>query len=201
MQAMPVIALDADGVLLDYNLAYATAWLRAFGVYPRERDRRAYWALDRWDVERLTGDRLAHFRACFDEQFWSAVPAIEGAVEACVRLHAAGYELVCVSALDDAHAEARRSNLRSLGFPIEHVVTAQHIDGPRSPKADALERLHPIAFVDDYLPYLRGVPEQIHTALIDRDSVGSPNTGPELSAAKSLHANLAQFADWWLSRT
>lgn len=48
---MPVIALDADGVLLDYNLAYAAAWQRAFGFYPRERDRCAYWAVDRWDVE------------------------------------------------------------------------------------------------------------------------------------------------------
>jgi phosphoglycolate phosphatase-like HAD superfamily hydrolase len=26
-----IIALDADGVLLDYNLAYASAWQRAFG--------------------------------------------------------------------------------------------------------------------------------------------------------------------------
>ena len=27
----PVIALDADGVLLDFHLAYAEAWERAFG--------------------------------------------------------------------------------------------------------------------------------------------------------------------------
>lgn len=31
-----VIALDADGVLLDYNLAYAYAWKNAFGVMPEE---------------------------------------------------------------------------------------------------------------------------------------------------------------------
>lgn len=42
-----VIALDADGVLLDYGLAYATAWPKAFGVYPRERDAKAYWPIDR----------------------------------------------------------------------------------------------------------------------------------------------------------
>lgn len=27
----PIIAVDADGVLLDYNRAYANAWERAFG--------------------------------------------------------------------------------------------------------------------------------------------------------------------------
>ncbi len=37
-----IIALDADGVLLDYGLAYAGAWQKAFGQYPRERDPLAY---------------------------------------------------------------------------------------------------------------------------------------------------------------
>ena len=42
-----LIALDADGVLLDYNLAYASAWECAFGVRPQLRDPQAYWAIDR----------------------------------------------------------------------------------------------------------------------------------------------------------
>ncbi len=42
-----IVALDADGVLLDYSLAYAGAWERAFGVYPVERDPQAYWPIDR----------------------------------------------------------------------------------------------------------------------------------------------------------
>lgn len=32
MNPRPVIALDGDGVLLDYNLAYAKAWERATGI-------------------------------------------------------------------------------------------------------------------------------------------------------------------------
>ena len=42
----PIIALDADGVLLDYNRAYAGAWERAFGQRPAEADPHAYWAMD-----------------------------------------------------------------------------------------------------------------------------------------------------------
>jgi hypothetical protein len=52
-----IIALDADGVFLDYRLAYAGAWQKAFGQYPRERDPVAYWPIDRWEAERLAGER------------------------------------------------------------------------------------------------------------------------------------------------
>jgi phosphoglycolate phosphatase-like HAD superfamily hydrolase len=195
----PVIALDADGVLLDYNRAYARAWERAFGTHPRERDPDAYWALDRWEVERLTGERLERFRGCFDEHFWSTVPAIEGAANACEALRATGYDLVCVSALGPRFADARLRNLQDLGFPIERVIATSHASGDRSPKADALEELRPEAFVDDYLPYLIGVPQEIHTALVLRQPNGTPNIGPDLVAAKSQHSNLVAFANWWLS--
>ena len=72
----PLIALDADGVLLDFHLAYASAWQRAFGAYPRERDPQAYWPIDRWDVERLDATRRAQFRVQFDEYFWATCPAL-----------------------------------------------------------------------------------------------------------------------------
>lgn len=81
-----LIVLDADGVLLDYNLAYASAWERAFGRYPQLRNHNAYWAKDRWAVEQLEGDSLSTFRTVFDESFWSTLPAIKGALNACHAL-------------------------------------------------------------------------------------------------------------------
>ncbi|WP_333908892.1 hypothetical protein [Acidovorax sp. NCPPB 4044] len=74
----PVIALDADGVLLDYNAAYAKLWGEVFGVLPAERDPNAYLAMDRWSVEMLSGPRLEIFRASFDEQFWSQLASRDG---------------------------------------------------------------------------------------------------------------------------
>ena len=91
--------------------------------------------------------------------FWSSVPAVSGAVAACVRLNDAGFDLVCVSALDASYEAARLQNLRSHGFPIERVIATGHAEGDRSPKADAIETLNPVAFVDDYLPYFRGIPD------------------------------------------
>ena len=194
----PIIALDADGVLLDYHVAYARAWQRAFGVHPEERDPQAYWAVDRWAVELLEGERLTHFSACFDEQFWSSVPPMAGALDACFALRDAGYTLVCVSALDARHADARSRNLREAGFPIQTVVATGHASAHRSSKADAIAALQPVAFVDDYLPHLVGIDPAVHTALVTRQPNGSPNAGDSLSAARSLHPNLADFAKWWL---
>jgi phosphoglycolate phosphatase-like HAD superfamily hydrolase len=157
--------------------------------------------MDRWQVERLDDEeRRAHFRRHFDAEFWTSVPAIEGALEACNRLHDAGFELVCVSALDAEHESARLRNLRDHGFPIERVIATGNAPGERSPKADAITLLAPEAFVDDYLLYFRGVPSQVHTALLLRAPNGSPNAGPELTLARSVHQDLPEFADYWLSR-
>jgi phosphoglycolate phosphatase-like HAD superfamily hydrolase len=113
----PIIALDADGVLLDYNAAYAQVWQRAFGVFPNERDPEAYWPIDRWVVDRLQGERPDHFRRHFDEAFWSSIPAIPGAIATIHSLRDAGYGLVCVSALDIVFESARLRNFQKLGLP------------------------------------------------------------------------------------
>lgn len=200
MASRPLIALDCDGVLLDFNLGYASAWARAFGAAPAERDPRAYWPMDRWAVERLPPERRPLLRAAFDTHFWTTMPPIEGALEACHRLHDAGNELVCVTALDSEFEAARLANLRRLGFPIDRVIATGHSEGERSPKADAIEALAPVAFVDDYIVYMRGLPAHVHTALVLRAPNGSPNVGPELALARSVHDDLAGFADHWLQR-
>ena len=128
------------------------------------------------------------------------VPAIDGAVDACTRLHDAGFDLVCVSALDAPWQAARLRNLRDHGFPIERVIATGNHGTDVSPKAEAIAELAPEAFVDDYLPYFRGLPEHVHTALILRGPNGSPNVGDELRLARSSHSDLAAFATHWLAR-
>lgn len=195
-----LIAIDADGVLLDYNLAYRHAWANAFGQLPALRDEKAYWPLDKWEVRRVVGDELEAFRRAFDDAFWSTIPAMPGALDACQRLVAAGYELVCVSAIPQHYHAARTHNLRQCGFPIERLVaTAGGDRRDVSPKATALRELRPAAFVDDFLPFLRGLPQDVHNALVLREPNGSPNVGEELSIAHSTHADLADFATWWLA--
>lgn len=194
-----LIALDADGVLLDYHHAYAGAWEQVFGTRPALKDGQAYWPQERWAVDWLQGPQLSAFRAAFNDRFWSTVPALEGAVEACNDLVAAGFELVCVSAIETAFSQARMRNLHGLGFPIEKVVATGNQATGISPKASAIEALQPVAFVDDFLPYHRGMPSTVHKALIRREENGSPNVGAELDSVDSQHLNLREFADWWLA--
>lgn len=197
----PIIALDADGVLLNYHHAYAQAWGKAFGTTPVVSDPLAYWPMDRWGVPRLEGEQLAQFRSVFDDGYWSTIPAIDGAIDACQALAVAGYELVCVSAIEPRFEAARLQNLRDCGFPIERVYSTGTSGADISPKAAALLELRPLAFVDDFLPYLKGIPTDVHAALILREPNGSPNIGEDMAWAKSQHADLADFAAWWLNRT
>ena len=76
----------------------------------------------------------------------------------------------------------------------------RHAEGERSPKADAIAALRSVAFVDDYIAYMRGVPTEVHTALVLRAPNGSPNVGDELKLARSMHQDLADFTDHWLGR-
>jgi phosphoglycolate phosphatase-like HAD superfamily hydrolase len=197
----PILALDADGVLVDLHIGYARAWQRAFGEFPAERDPQAYWPMDRWQVVPPDAEQRLQLREQFDETLWETLPAIAGAVEACHRLHDAGYELVCVTALDARFQRARLNNLQALGFPIRRVLATGHVEGERSPKADAIEKLRPVAFVDDYVAYMRGVPAYVHTALVLRAPNGSPNVGEDMRLARSVHLDLAAFADHWLGPT
>ena len=195
----PILALDADGVLVDLHAGYARAWQQAFGAAPAERDPLAYWPMDRWDVGRVDAEQRLLLRQQFQQpELWAQLPAIGGAVEACHRLHDAGYDLVCVTALEERFQSARQQNLKNLGFPIHRVIATGHAEGERSPKADAIAALRPVAFVDDYIAYLRGMPDEVHTALVLRAPNGSPNVGDELKLARSVHQDLADFTRHWL---
>lgn len=197
---MKTIAIDADGVLLDYNSAYAQAWFKAFGECLILNNPAAYWPMERWNARWLVSNELEQFRSAFDHAFWSTIPAVPGALEACERLADRGYTLVCVTALHEKFADARAQNLRDLGFPISRVITTGAEIAGGSPKAQAIADLQPVAFVDDYAPYLVGVDPQVHLALILRDPVGSPNVGELLDIPDSSHADLLGFTNWWLSR-
>lgn len=172
----PLIALDCDGVLLDYSLAYASLWERAFGIYPKEKTPNAYSHFDRWDVSRLSGENLQHLRSCMDWHFWSTMQPINGAVEACHELVSMGYDLVCVTAIDHKNSKHRWENLISMGFPIKEIYAtgSDKVDG-NSPKAETINQLNPDYFVDDFADYFVGVGKTT-CVLLDRNSdEGSPN--------------------------
>jgi hypothetical protein len=99
--------------------------------------------------------------------------------------------------LDEVFADARRHNLVTLGFPIAEVIVTASVGHDVSPKRASIERLMPAAFVDDYLPYHRGIPVEVHKALILREPNGSPNVGWDSGMVDSSHDDLRTFSTWW----
>lgn len=163
----PLIVLDCDGVLLDYNLAYASQWKRVFGTYPREKDPKGFFPWERWDIHMFDDEQKKKWNDHSDFHFWSTMPAIPGALESCRRLVEYGYDLVCVTALDPEHLEARKKNLVDLGFPLNDVIaTGRMAEG--NPKAAIINKLAPDFFVDDHLPYFESIHPDISCIWIDR---------------------------------
>jgi beta-phosphoglucomutase-like phosphatase (HAD superfamily) len=199
------IVLDADGVMLDYISAYAKAWEKAFGKAPALVNPDAYWAKDRYDIKTLSGSELEFFKSHFDEDFWENVPVLPGAVEGCNALVDEGYEVICVSALDKEYGPARLRGLQKHGFKINTCYATGHPDytAHTSPKAEIVNEIQPLVFVDDYIVYHDGISDRIHKALITREEEGSPNNSLELQSkirVHSKHETLKDFSNWFLNK-
>lgn len=195
--ASPLIALDADGVLLNYHEAYQKAWLKAFGEDLPVVNSEAYYAMDRFGARRLEAKEREHLRGAMDDQFWSSMNPLPGALEATRVLKDKGYRLAVVSAVSVRYLEARAYNFARWGFPLEAVyATGSEVVAGASPKAAVIQQLRPVAFVDDYAPYFTGIhPETgIQRILIDRTPVGGPNRGAVLSWVDASYPDILACA-------
>jgi phosphoglycolate phosphatase-like HAD superfamily hydrolase len=196
--AAPIIAIDGDGVLLNYNQAFGAVWNRQFNTVLTPHEPRAYHAHTFWNVTLPPHPHAFWDR--FDAEGWSAMPAMEGAVDACHRLVAAGYQLVCVTSMPAHRAGDRQANLHLHGFPIHRVVaTGSALPGTENPKLTALRALAPVWMVDDELRKLQDL-DGIQLALIDPGHPDSPNGDRPRDHLAMVVPHLAAFADRLLAR-
>lgn len=198
MMKKGIVALDCDGVLLNYNAAYPKVWKKAFGEELLACKPGAYHASNEYGIELVAGTKREQFFSHFDDEAWSTMPAFPGALDASKALVKAGFTLVCVSSMPDQFAAARQRNLHALGFPIDLVIATGRIKGS-NPKLETLRKLKPVAFVDDLVHNFAGVDWPMHKALIDRGQSDSPNRDEDLQSADSLHGSLSDFVEWWLN--
>ena len=163
------MVVDVDYILLDYAEGYRKHCERMFGREIVEVDQEAFWAKDRYDVPILAGDELTRFRESFDETFWDNLEALDGAVEAYRRLSDV-LNVVACTASDPKFNQVRQDNLRSLGFTgITLYSVGQSQDAQVNPKADIINRLNPIAVVDDLPLGLTQLNNEIYRYLIARN--------------------------------
>lgn len=193
-----IIALDADGVLLDYNKAAANVWKNSFGAFPELKDPEAYHFRNVYAMDLTDKAIKDKYYETFSRMGWSDMPAMPGAVEACRMLHGMGYELHVVSSMPVAFASQRYENLLRLGMPISSVTATGRIEGTDNPKRAKLLELSPIAFVDDLLSNFGGVSDAMHCAFVLHwDSVDNPNRGHKPFLAASSHTSVLDFAMYW----
>lgn len=193
-----IFALDADGVLLNYNAAYPGVYQKAFGKPLPLVRADAYHAGAAYGLT-LEPGTVEHdqFFAHFDTDDWSNMPLLPGVREACWALHDAGYQLVCVTSMPTRFEAARLANFQRHKLPIERVIATGRYLGD-NPKRSHIEELGPIVFVDDLAHNFLGLGPEVHKALIDYGRFDSPNQGPEAALADSRHGSFVEFAYWWL---
>lgn len=186
------IVLDADGVLLDYNEKMARVYEKALGktlCVVKE----SHHFTTMYGVVFTPEDKKIVF-ALFDTEGWTNMPAIKGSVKATQALHDAGHELVCLSSMPAQFVEARTSNFKSLGIPLEKVIGSGRDDQKTNPKAVHLIELQPDIFVDDQLRNFKDVPDSICKVWIDNKYHDSPDVGLDTSLADFKFHSLSEFA-------
>ncbi|CAF0939112.1 unnamed protein product [Rotaria sordida] len=161
-----IIALDCDGVLLDTHSAFAQLYTKTFGKELAIVSPKSYSAKKLYGVE-FTPEEHNQFKTAHEAEGWRMMPPLDGALEACLMLHNAGYELVCVTAMPGRFLNDRLENFRLHGFPIDKVISTGYdpIDPTNNPKKQTIEALKPVVFVDDLRRNLKDI-EGEHTKLV-----------------------------------
>lgn len=198
-----IIAIDADGVLVDYNKAYPLAWKKAFGTDLITLKPHCYHAKDEFGTDLSDPDKKAKFFEAFDSDIWASMPALDGAVEATQRLHQAGYELICVTSMPSQFQAARRHNLALLGMPFSNVFATgrDRSKDQNNPKKEVIDELKPLYFVDDLLENFKHLSPGVHHAFIDYGKHNSPNESLKSeNLHHTSHPSLLHFTDWLLNK-
>jgi len=192
-----VLAIDGDGVLLDYRSAYPLVWKKAFGEDLVLMRPDAYHAHNAYGITWKEKEQQEQFFRHFDDEAWSTMPAFEGVHEACELLVRAGYRLVCVTSMNPAFEDARRRNFRALGLPISEVYAVKRAD-PGNPKLAMLRELGALALVDDLPDNFEGLGAGTHRAYIDYGRYDSPGIGTTVRI-DTRHGSFLDFARYWVT--
>jgi len=160
------IALDIDGVLLDFD----THW-RTFAIAHLERElpklNSDYDLGTRYGVTKKESDSV--WAAFYDQEKWASILPYPCALESVPRLHDSHHDLFCVTAAPEDVETQRRISLQALELEDKLIeFTGYHHEG--NTKHEALSRHQPDVFVDDQLINLLHAQESgiNHRIWIDR---------------------------------
>lgn len=164
---MKKIALDVDGVLLDFFPAFDAA---ASIVLNREVvAKKDEFGMEYYDFERRLGEPIEIARSILAYMqaagIYGALEPFQGAAEAVRRIQEAGFQTFVVTAIPEKAKEMRLLNLKNkLDFEPDGIFCV----GMGESKSDVIRNLSPDVYIDDRTDYLAGAPFVYHLGLIDQ---------------------------------
>ena len=164
---MKVIALDVDGVLLDFMPAFEKAAEEVFGrkmdIHKDEYKMDYYHLSKRINTSEEEVAKVLNYM--IETGVYANLKPLPGAIEAVKAIQEAGFKIAIVTALPEAAKESRLLNLKNyLGLVPDEI----HCVGMGMSKGDKLREINPDVFIDDRIDYLASAPFIYHLAWVDQ---------------------------------
>lgn len=190
-----IIALDCDGVLLNYNEAYGRALEQFLGIKPNIVSPESYFCHNYFDVK-LKPEQKTEFFKFFNDKGWATMTDLPQSIEATKKLRQDGYKIIVVTSMPKMAQEMRHQNLLNLGFAIDATIATGKKQNNINPKKSYIEVLSPEYFVDDLVENFHNIDSPTHFVLVDNEAPDSPNLNFEHNVKlHSTHNNLWDFVE------
>lgn len=161
------IALDVDGVLLDFMHSFDEAAEIVLGrkvVANQDENKMDHYHLGkRVGTDDTTAANILEYMQT--SGMYARLRALPGAKEAVKAIKDDGYHITIVTALPDNVKEMRLKNLLDV---LDLVPDEIYCVGMGQSKAEALKKVNPDVFVDDRIDYLANAPYVYHLAWCDQ---------------------------------
>lgn len=155
----PTIALDTDGVTLDFVPTWHRVAEQVLGRNLKEMNPASYSMHKKLNITKAEGDLVwAEF---YRNGSLAQLAPVPGAVEAVIelKLH---YNLVAVTAIDPVYTKLCEQNLADHGMAMPVVAV-----GMSGCKRETLHRIRPILYVDDMVHHLKTAPTSTHVVWLN----------------------------------
>lgn len=195
------IALDCDGVLLNYIDCYQKLYEELFKekltiANPKSYSADTHLGIN-WDGREK---ERKHFYEYFHDEGWLRMTPLHGAVEATQKLKNAGYEIFVVTSIPEDKDKDRAINLTQQGIIFDDVIACGSHSSSNgfNIKKPHLDKLKPEYFVDDLISNFHGVSDDLKCVFIDwhcENNDDWKDTSEPLIKIYSHHEKLLDFVN------
>lgn len=167
MERKKSIALDVDGVLLDFMPAFdetaAKVLKKQIIVDTDNHGRSPYDLCARAGCDIPTIEHI--LQTMIDEGVYGRLEPLNGVSEALEAIKNEGFYIHLVTAIPEKARDLRLSNLlEKLNFIPDEI----HCVGMGKAKAEVLSKINPDVFIDDRVDYLASAPQVVHLVWCDQ---------------------------------